>query len=66
MKIRGEREKALDYYLRAWRVNEYLGLQERILKDLAKITSLYEALGKPEEAENFRRRAQELKESSKE
>jgi tetratricopeptide (TPR) repeat protein len=61
----GEREKALDHYLRAWRVNEYLGLNERILQDLSKIASLYEALGKPEEAGKFRQRAQELTSSQK-
>ena len=61
----GEREKALDHYLRAWRVNEYLGLKGRVLQDLAKIASLYEALGRPEEAGKFRQRAQELTSSPK-
>jgi tetratricopeptide (TPR) repeat protein len=59
----GEREKALGHYLRAWRVNESLGLKERILHDLAKIASLYESLGKPEEAEKFRKRTRELSSS---
>ncbi|MCX5906921.1 MAG: tetratricopeptide repeat protein, partial [Deltaproteobacteria bacterium] len=57
----GEKEKALDHTLRAWRVNESLGMKERVLRDLSKITSLYEALGKPEEAAKFRQRAEELK-----
>jgi tetratricopeptide (TPR) repeat protein len=61
----GDKEKALDYYLRAWKVNESLGLKERILYDLGKIASLYEALGKPQEAEKFRKRSQELTSSSK-
>jgi hypothetical protein len=46
-------------------VNEYLGLKERILLDLSKIASLYEALGKPEEAGKFHQRAQELTSSPK-
>jgi tetratricopeptide (TPR) repeat protein len=61
----GEKEKALAHYLRAWKVNEYLGLKERILLDLSKIASLYEALGKPEEAGKFQQRAQELTSSPK-
>ena len=56
----GEWEKARDHYLRARRVNEYLGLKERSLQDLFKIADLYESLGKPEEAGEFRKRAQEL------
>jgi tetratricopeptide (TPR) repeat protein len=56
----GEREKALDHYLRAWRANESLGLKERLLHDLSKIASLYDALGKPEEAEKFRQRSRKL------
>jgi tetratricopeptide (TPR) repeat protein len=61
----GERDKALDCYLRAWRVNEYLGLKERVLQDLSRIASLYESLGKLEEAEKFRKRAQEMTSSAK-
>jgi len=62
---RGDRGKAPDHYLRAWRGNETLGLKERILHDLSKIASLYEALGKPEEAEKYRKRSRELTSSSK-
>ena len=57
----GEAKKALDYRLRAWRVNEHLGLKERVLQDLEKIASLYDTLGKPEEAEKFRDRARDWK-----
>jgi tetratricopeptide (TPR) repeat protein len=56
----GEKEKALDHYLRAWRVNESLGLTRRIIQDANQIASLYDDLGQPEEAERFRRRAEEL------
>jgi hypothetical protein len=55
----------LDHYLRAWRVNESLGLKERVLRDLSKIESLYDVLGKREEAEKFRQRSQESTSSSR-
>jgi hypothetical protein len=46
-------------------VNEFLGLKGRILQDLSTIATLYESLGKPEEAGEFRKRAQELTSSNK-
>ena len=50
----------------AWRVNEYLGLKGRILKDLANVIRLYEDLGKPEQAEQMRQRAAQIRSGLKE
>jgi hypothetical protein len=46
-------------------INEYLGLKNRMARDLANLVRLHESRGDLREAENFRKRAAEISAPSK-